>query len=347
MCYSSLSIVKNLFRNLLRKDGAAARIGWHAPLVSRRYERMPASVWIRCLQLMPRLDALGFAQTLNRPRREADIAVFVRWQDRKALELARDLKGRGQRIVLDLCVNYFDVAGIFDGGYGSTEAQREECLAMVETADAVTCSSDFIRGRAAAHHERAVYLPDSIDRGHFGTAKSRDDYAAEHLTAAWSGQSIKARELAAVLPLLRERAMRLMVIADRRPDLPGDFLFLPWTYESFPGAIVRGDVCLSPRSTDNPYDLGHSHFKIGVFMAAGVPALASPTPSYREVIEKTGGGRICEAPGDWVAALDEITADRDLLRRWSTAARAGMEPYTTAAVAEQYAVLFRDLLNSP
>jgi hypothetical protein len=339
--------VKNLFKDLFRKNGAAARIGWHAPLVSRRYERVPASVWIRCLQLMPHLERHGYAQALNRPRRDAEIAVFVRWQDRKALELAKGLKRRGQRIVFDLCVNYFDSAGIFDGGYGSTAAQRAECLAMAEVADAVTCSSDFIRRRAADHHGRAVYLPDSIDRSHFNAVKSPEDYAAERLTAAWSGQSIKAGELEAVLPLLREREMKLLVIADRRPDLAGDFGFIPWTYESFPGDIVRGDLCLSPRSTDNPYDLGHSHFKIGVFMAAGVPALASPTPSYREVVEKTGGGRICEGPEDWAAALDEIIADRDLLRRWSEAARTGMEPYTTAEVAKQYAALFQELLDSP
>jgi hypothetical protein len=343
--------VKNLFIPAFWKreagSGTTARIGWHAPLVSRRYERMPASVWIRCLQIIPYLAKSDISSTLNKPRRWADVAIFLRWQNGEAAALARKLKAGGQKIVFDLCVNYFDTAGIFDGGYGSTDRQRDECLAMVEIADAVTCSSAYIRDRAAEHHDRAVYLPDSVDRGHFSSVKKPSDFSRIRLRAAWSGQSIKARELAAICPLLRERDMDLLLITDRRPDLPGPADFVPWTYETFPTALVRGDFCLSPRSTDNPYDLGHSHFKIGVFMAAGVPALASPTPSYREVIEKTGGGRICETPESWAAALDEIASNHDLLRTWSTAARRGMEPYTTAAVAEQYAALFRDLLKKP
>lgn len=347
MCYSFRLIVKNLFIPAFWKRAAGAgttKIGWHAPLVHRRRERMPASVWIRCLQVIPYLEKDGFSSALNKPRREADVAVFVRWQDGEAAALARKLKAGGQKIVFDLCVNYFDTAGIFEGGYGSTEEQRDECLAMVEIADAVTCSSAYIRDRAAAHHHRAVYLPDSVDRAHFSPVKEPSDFSRSRLTAAWSGQSIKAQELAPICPLLQERDMNLLLISDRKPDLPGPADFVPWTYESFPSAIVRGDFCLSPRSTDNPYDRGHSHFKIGVFMAAGVPALASPTPSYREVLEKTGGGRICETPESWAAALDEIASNRDLLRTWSAAARAGMEPYTTAAVTEQYAALFRDLL---
>lgn len=126
--------------------------------------------------------------------------------------------------------------------------------------------------------------------------------------------------------------------------MPGPIEYLPWSYRTFPQAIVRGDICVSPRAGDNPYDLGHSHFKIGVFMAEGVPSLASPLPSYVEVIGKTGGGRICRTREEWEEALDDAASRRDLLTRWSQAARDGMREYSTEAVAARYLLLFREMI---
>jgi len=322
------------------------RIGWHIPVKPGDFDRMPASVWIRCLQLLPYLREAGVSCTVNKPRKAADIAVFVRWQDSSALQLARKLKERGQRIVLDLCVNYFDNTGMFDGGYGTTERHVEECLRMTEVADLVVCGSEFIRRRAENHHPRAVYLPESIDGRHFSFTKEVPDFDKPALTAVWSGQPAKTAELAELYPLLAKRDIALLIISERKPPMPGPCGYLPWSYHTFPEAIVRGDFCLSPRVTDNSYDLGHSHFKIGVFMAEGVPALASPLPSYEEVIGKTGGGRICRTTEEWEAALDAVLADRTLLSRWSEAARSGMEEYGTDRISLRYRRFFEKLLGS-
>jgi hypothetical protein len=306
---------------------------------------MLASVWIRCLQLLPYLREAGADCPINSPRAPSDIAVFVRWQDAKALKLAKKLKKRGRRIVLDLCVNYYDSTGIFEGGYGSKEAQVQECLRMTEVADLVICGSEFIRQRAQEHHPRAVYLPESIDGRHFSRTKDYSALSETGLSAAWSGQSAKTKELAEIYPLIAERGISLVIISDRKPSMPGPFHFIPWSYHTFPESITRGDFCVSPRATDNPYDLGHSHFKIGVFMAEGVPALASPLPSYTEVIEKTGGGRLCRTRKEWEDALDTILSDRQVLTKWSSAAREGMKDYATDVIAKRYLQLFRELLE--
>ena len=74
----------------------------------------------------------------------ADVAVFVRWQDREAHMLARKLKKNGSRIIFDLCVNYFDETGHFEGGYGTRRQEVDECARMTDVADAITCGSEFI-----------------------------------------------------------------------------------------------------------------------------------------------------------------------------------------------------------
>ena len=319
------------------------RVNWFIPVNHRDYDRMPVSVWIRCLQLIPYLEERQVCCTVNKPKAKADIAIFVRWQDEGAYQLARRLKVRGTRIVFDLNINYFDEMGLFEGGYGATKEQVTECKRMVEVADVITCGSEFIRQRASEFHPRAVYLPESIDRRHFRFEKALSDFDRPVLTAVWSGQPSKAAELADLYPLLTHRDIPLVVISEKRPPLPGPYIYVPWSYHTFPLAILKGDLCVSPRRTDNPYDRGHSHFKIGVFMAQGVPALASPLLSYIEVIEKTGGGRICDSESAWEAALDEVLEDRQMLKKWSQDTCQGMLSYSTASIAEKYIQLFESL----
>ncbi|MBI2554624.1 MAG: glycosyltransferase, partial [Candidatus Rokubacteria bacterium] len=88
-----------------------------------------------------------------------------------------------------------------------------------------------------------------------------------------------------------------------------------------------------------------SLFKIGVFLAEGVPALASPVPSYREVLIPERTGLLCDSLRDWEEALDRVREDRELLRRWSAEAHEAMRPYLTEAVARRYAELFRELAS--
>ena len=318
-------------------------VDWLIPTHKRDFNRMPASVWIRCLQLIPYLEERGVRCRVNQADGRGDIAVFVRWQDREAQRLARRLKDRGQRVVFDLCVNYFDETGHFDGGYGSRRQEVTECARMAEVADAITCASAFIAQRAAEHHPRAVYLSDSIDMRHFRLAKDPGDFRRPHLRAIFSGVTQKSRELEPILPLLQRRGIPLTVISNGRPELSTPYSFVQWSYESFPHDILSGEICLTCRPVDNPYNRGHSLFKIGVFMSQGVPAIASPLPSYQEIIREGTGGRLCDSAAAWEEALDSVLEDRELLVRWSQEARSNLAEYATDRMIEGYLELFKTL----
>lgn len=321
-------------------------VNWNLRSVQQDYDKLSASVWIRCMQLIPYLKYLGFDSTFNDPLGPARIQIFIRYQNKQAQKLARKLKRRGKYIVFDLVVNYFDEALNVDGPAGVSAGQISECLKMLESADLVSCSSEFIRQRASAHHDNAVYLADSIDKHHFRFRKKTDDFLKQPLRAIWSGVSIKTGELALLYPLLRERNIPLIIISEQRPDFPGPFTFVPWSYHTFPQAIIEGDFCVAPRRLDNPYNNGHSHFKIGVFMAQGVPALGSPLMSYEEVIGRADAGMICDSQQDWQQALDRILDDRQLLQTWSKKSYQAMKSYSTEIIAARYAELFKAALTA-
>lgn len=330
------------------------RISWFVPVKHRDYDRMSASVWIRCLQLIPWLERHGIASSVNEPDAKADVAIIIRMQGVDAHSLALKQKRLGRKVVFDMVVNYFEEADVPGLGRQVTRRHVQDCLRMVDAADAVTCASAFIASRAAERHPRAVYLPDSVNPEHFRFVKSGEEFYRKRLRAIWSGYAVKAGELAPLLPLLRERDIDLTIISEKSPRLtePG-FLFkrrvafdyIPWRYETFPESIVRGELCLGSRALDTSYNLGHSIFKIGVFMAQGVPALASPVPSYAELLDDGIGGQLCATQDDWVAALDAVSRNRSLLQAWSEGARAKASPFATPVVAERYAKLFRALLE--
>jgi hypothetical protein len=281
--------------------------------------------------------------TVNPRRGRSDVAVFVRWQDSAALRAARAAKDAGARVVVDLCVNYFDETGLLPGGYGVLGRHVEECRAMVGVADLVTTASAFIAERARPLAARVEYLPDSVDHCHFALRKRHDAAAVGPPVAIWCGVAVKAAELEPVLPSLEKRGIPLVVVSDAAPVLSMPFDFVRWRHASAPSDLLRGDFCVAPREVDNAYNRGHSFFRIGLFMAEGVPPIAGPVPSYREVIRPGESGLICSTDGEWEAALDLVVNDRGRLGAWSQAAAAAMAPYSTEVIAARYAALFREL----
>jgi hypothetical protein len=322
-------------------------VAWFVPVNHTDFDRMPASVWIRCFQLIPYLERLGIRSSVNDGLASADVCVFVRMHDAVAYRLATDARRRGCKVALDLCVNYFDETGLLEGGYGVTRAHVDECLRMVSVADVVIAGSAYIAARAREVHARVTYLPESVDREHFRYTKTHDapgpPLSSRPVTAAWCGYAVKARELEPFLPLFAARKIPLVVISDRRPALPIPFGFIRWRYASLPRNLLQGDFCIAPRQLDTPYNLGHSLFKVGVFLSEGVPAVASPVPSYREVLIPERTGLLCDSLPDWENALDRVLGNRELLRAWSREATEVMRPYLTEEVARRYAALFREL----
>jgi len=316
-------------------------VAWFLPVRHRNWDRMPASCWIRCLQLLPYLERLGVRSVINDPRPRADVAVFVRRQDADAHGLAVAARARGTRVVFDLCVNYLDDTGWMPGGYGVTARHVAECRAMVEAADAVTAASEFIARRARQAHPRVEYIPDSVDRAHF--RHTRTPRPGGPVTAIWCGYSVKAVELEPVLARLDKRGIGLVIVSDARPALSVPFTFVRWRHASAPTDLLRGDFAIAPRDLDHPYNHGHSFFRIGVFLAQGVPVLAGPVPSYAEVLTSDVDGLVCATDADWEAALDRIVAEPERLAVWSAAAVRAMAPHWSEAVAPRHAALLRTL----
>ena len=71
-CESSLSKSDSISKLL--------RLGYY------NFDKVSASVWLRCLQLIPYLEEKGIRCRINDFSSESDISIFVRWQDDQAYQ---------------------------------------------------------------------------------------------------------------------------------------------------------------------------------------------------------------------------------------------------------------------
>ncbi|MEM7033810.1 MAG: glycosyltransferase [Chloroflexota bacterium] len=304
------------------------RIGWFIPLQRSRkdYDRVQASVWIRCLSLIEQLRPLGYHSTINQPWAPMDIAIFLRVEGDWAQRLLRFLKWRGVKTVYTAVVNYYQRQGNADKiSHLVSDQQMHNCLSMTQAADAVITVSRYLKGMAETHNNDVFYLPDSVTRSHFHFTKATDDFNRTKLKLIWSGQSTKAATIDTLHDVIQDLPVTLTIVSNAPPKLKTPFDFVPWHYQTFPQEIVKGDICISPRILDNSYDQGHSNFKIMVFLAQGMPVLASPQDSYLEVIKDGYNGFICYTADDWRNHLQTLIENRALLSDMSTNAVASAE----------------------
>lgn len=318
------------------------QVSWFIPKIRKlpwqkfyNYSKMPASVWIRSLQLVPFLKTHGITSRINAYDERTKIAVFLRRWDKKEQCLAQKLKVKGVKIILDTPVNYFSKQQIpaFEGN------ARNNFLAFADVADIILCPSQYIEQFGRKEGYKTLCMEDSIDLNHFSCRKVYEK--KEIPVLIWSGVSVKAGDLNFLSPIIKRRKWPVITISDIRPQLEFNFEFIKWKYESFPHDIVKGDVAIFPRLLDNEYDLGHSFFKIGVFLAQHIPVICTPLPSYKRILNESNSISI-ETPdiGSWEKALSSVCSGEKTFNFKTNP----VTEFTTEKITEKYKKIFSDLL---
>ena len=315
---------------------------------------MSASVWIRALQIIPYLEKLNVKCYINDENVHADLAIFVRRQDTTDYELAKRLKKRNINLIFDLCVNYFVESSTPGNLKPVTKEHITNCVRMTNLCDAVFCASMNIKDSAKRFNKKSYYLPDSVDGKHFKYIKNEKDFLKKKIRAVWAGTTEKANEILEYMDILNELNISLRIISEKRPKSFGHPLFFSpnkayfskWKYETFPRTMLKGEFAFAPRSISEPYNRGHSFFKIGIFLSVGIPVIASPIPSYKELIYKNNCGRICETKNDFRKTIKSICSNRQRLVYWSKSAQLIMNKYTTSEISRKYIEFFEKIIKA-
>ncbi len=214
--------------------------------------------------------------------------------------------------------------------------------------DLVLCGNRELAGRLP--HTRFEVLPTPVDTGRFSPARLDPPRGK---TLGWVGHSDNLPYLEALSEPLRELArrhagLRLVVVADRPPRLPGlDVEFRRWSLEAEVRCFDGIQVGLMPLE-DTPWARGKCAFKAIQYLALGIPAVASPVGMNGEVVVDGETGWLADGPRAWVDALDRLLADPCRAREMGAAGRRLVErDYSLRAVSRRLIELLDAVSTSP
>jgi glycosyltransferase involved in cell wall biosynthesis len=236
---------------------------------------------------------------------------------------------------------------------------------MARAATAVIADSEFIASRCRLYNRHTAWIPDNVPMEE--VPAYRPTPAGKRLRLLWSGEAVKLFELLAAedaLLALRDRLELVLVtgdlaatsrlypeVRDRLERLLSSLSVDVVRFESIARLFeiyAAGGVCISPRFLDNPYNFGHTEWKISLAMACGRIAVCSPVPSYVAVAERAQdrGIRICDSHEEWLTAFDELLGGHCRWDEEESAARTVVDRfYSTRAVAANHMAFVRGVLD--
>ncbi len=295
---------------------------------------------------------------LYRPHHFYDAVVFVKSMGTACMELLHRLRCTGTTVLFEANVDYYTT---WNGPVPMetmvpTPRQKTDAEEITKAADAVIASSRHLTSVCSHLNSRSYWVPDNILPEFCSAASCWKKNAEARLQVWWSGMANKLFDLLAARESLcrfHDKIHLHLVTGDFShektkwlPEIRRQFeAFLkrvPHTFHRFKSVsqllklYSTGGIIISPRFLEIPYNLGHSEWKITLGMACGLPALASPQPSYEDVAQRAQAGaiRICRTESDWDEALEwacsrsnrPSESARDVVRRY----------YLTPLVAEQH-----------
>ena len=157
----------------------------------------------------------------------------------------------------------------------------------------------------------------------------------------WTGTSSNLGYFAQVRDALAEVArvtpFELAIVADDAarnclPEVPGvRTRFLPWSSDTETASLLEFDVGIMPLPDDD-WSRFKCGFKLIQYMAAGLPAVASPVGVNPQIVLPGVTGELPSTWSEWVESLVTLLRDVDRRRRWGAAGRERTEArYSTTA----------------
>ena len=268
-----------------------------------------------------RLDAEGWSCAIERfSRRRYFLRLFRRRRELAAARcvvLSKINLGLGEAALLSrwarcVVLDFDDAiylrrprgAGLPPGRSALRERKFDDTCA---TASLVLAGNEALAARAGARARRVEIVPTSVDVAAFPERppERRGD------TVVWIGRPENLVYLELVRPALaaltRERPdLTLRVVSSHFPEWPEVRVErVPWSEAAEVPALASADVGIMPLSADD-WSRGKCAFKLLQYMAASLPAVASPVGANRDVVLEDQTGCLAGGPEEWTARLREI-----------------------------------------
>lgn len=222
------------------------------------------------------------------------------------------------------------------GGRWQFLEDRNQLDAVFRRADRVLAGNAWLADAARDHGAARVdHFPTVVDTTRFVPASVQP----EEFCVGWIGSPSTTKMLHGIAEVLDEEQV-LLVGADATAR-SFRAKVLPWTYDSEVAMVQRFSVGVLPQQK-TAWERGKCALKALLYMACGVPCIATPFGAVRDIITHGENGLLADTPDEWRAALARLRdpQERD---RMGAAARATVEAqYALNVAAPRLVQLLRE-----
>lgn len=217
----------------------------------------------------------------------------------------------------------------------------------------VVCGNAYLASFATAARtttgDAVAILPTPIDTR---TLLAKSSYASnDGPVIGWMGTKGNLKQMEPIIGALQKLQAafpdaRLRIVADRGIELPGIHTETKlWSATDEADDLRHFDIGIMPLE-DNPWNRGKGGYKLLQYMAAGLPAIASPVGINCDILQSGKNGYLADTPNTWLHALTLLSGDTALRQRIGNAARATVEGrYALDGYLEHYTTLIEGLLQ--
>ncbi len=193
----------------------------------------------------------------------------------------------------------------------------------------VTAGNEHLADFARQFTDQVTVLPTVVDTDAYRTRRTAE---SRPLRVGWLGSDLSIRETlfpyASMLARLQaELGFEFVVVSKPRPPIPE--CGLQWTYHEWSPEAETNiadlfDIGIMPL-TDEPYQQGKCGCKLLQYMAAGLPAIASPVGINAAVLGDGTRGLPASSEADWRTPLSRLVSDPTLRQQLGAKGRAFVE----------------------
>lgn len=204
---------------------------------------------------------------------------------------------------------------------------RPQIEKVIRAARVVLAGNRWLANMVECSGGRAAYFPTVVDTDRFTPGPPPNVYRI-----GWIGSPGTTGTLEVVAPVLRELcdAEVLLVGADASA-LRWDGPVQAWSYETEVAAVQQFAVGLLPQHKDT-WTLGKCALKALLYMACGIPCVATPYGAVLDIIRHGENGLFADSREQWREALERLR-DPELRQRLGEAGRAMVERQFSLRVA--------------
>lgn len=258
------------------------------------------------------------------------------------------LRNRARRLIYDIDDAVHLVAPHPLGPPWTLLEDRSQSLRLLAQADLVLAGNRWLVAEAERAGAKVRYFPTVVDTDRFTPATE----APNAFRIGWMGNpsTIVCIEPGAHEALHRVAGAELRFVGAYAKDVPWPNADVrPWRYETEVAEVQQFSVGIMPMTTDGSagpapeWMRGKCGLKGLIYMACGVPCVATSFGAALDIIEHERTGLFAESAADWLAAFDRLR-DSAEHRRIAEAARASVEErYSLRNAAPQLAEWIQNL----